>query len=117
MKTKLVSALLLATVALACASPALASKSSDAAKAKVTLEQARKTALRAVPNAKVKAEELEREHGKLVYSFDLQVPGKPGIEEVQVDAMSGKVVSHQHESAEQERKEQEQEKQEHQGSH
>jgi hypothetical protein len=31
---------------------------------------------------------LEREHGKLIYSFDIRVPGKPGIEEVQVSAIS-----------------------------
>jgi hypothetical protein len=44
----------------------------------------------------VKAE-LEKEHGRVVYSFDLKVPSKPGIEEVQVDASSGKVVSVEHE--------------------
>jgi len=73
--------------------------------AKVTMKAARATALARVPGGKVQAAELEREHGKLVYSFDIRVPGKPGIEEVQVDAMKGDVVSQVHETAKAERKE------------
>jgi uncharacterized membrane protein YkoI len=42
--------------------------------------------------------ELEQEHGSLVWSFDLAVPGKPGIEEVNVDAVTGKIVSVEHEA-------------------
>jgi uncharacterized membrane protein YkoI len=48
--------------------------------AKISLETARATALSKVPNGTVKASELEREHGKLIYSFDISVPGKTGIE-------------------------------------
>ncbi len=67
------------------------------ANAKVSCADARKTALARVPNAAVKSAELEVEDGKLVYSFDLAVRGKKGIEEVQVDAVSGQVVSVKHE--------------------
>src|ERR1700710_2910136 len=62
-----------------------------AKKAKITLDAARATALAQVPNGTVKSEELEREHGKLIYSFDIVVPGKSGIEEVNVSAVTGKV--------------------------
>jgi hypothetical protein len=46
--------------------------------------------------------ELEAEHGCLVWSFDLQVAGRPGVQEIQVDAGNGKVLSVKHESARQE---------------
>lgn len=67
------------------------------AKAKVKPSTARAAALAKVPNAVVKSQEIENEHGKLVYSFDLAVPGKTGIEEVVVDATTGKVLSVEHE--------------------
>ncbi|MEA2693287.1 MAG: hypothetical protein QOJ16_2674 [Acidobacteriota bacterium] len=76
-----------------------------AKKAKITLDAARATALAQVPNGTVKSEELEREHGKLIYSFDIQVPGKSGIEEVNVNAIDGKVVNKKHESAKTEARE------------
>ncbi len=80
--------------------------------AKISMRSARATALARVPGGKVKAAELEREHGKLIYSFDIRVPGKSGIEEVQVDAMNGEIVSQTHESPKAERKESQQEKME-----
>lgn len=49
--------------------------------------------------------ELEAEDGCLVWSFDLKVTGAKGIEEVQIDAGNGRVVSHEHESAKKEKKE------------
>ena len=49
--------------------------------AKITEETARATALKEVPNGTVKSSELEREHGKLIYSFDITAPGKTGIDE------------------------------------
>jgi len=42
--------------------------------------------------------EIEREGGKLIYSFDMKVPGKSGIDEVNIDAMTKQLVSHQHET-------------------
>ncbi len=67
--------------------------------AKVTKEQATKTALARVPNGTIKEAELEKEKGKLIWSFDIAKPGAKGITEVQVDAITGKVVSVTHESA------------------
>lgn len=79
---------------------------------KVSEADARVTALAQVPGAQVKAHELEREHGKLIYSYDLEVPGKTGVDEVQIDAMTGKLVSVKHETPKAEQKEKVQEQKE-----
>ena len=73
--------------------------------AKVSEAEARKTALAAVPGGKVQSHELEREKGSLIYSYDIKVAGKPGVEEVHVDAINGQVVAHEHEDAKAEAKE------------
>lgn len=70
-----------------------------AAHARVKMQTARATALARVPGSKFKAVELEREKGIVIWSFELVVPGKPGIEEVNVGALNGKVISVQHEGA------------------
>ena len=64
-----------------------------AAKAKITKAAAEKTALAKVPDGKIKEAELEEENGKLIWSFDLTRPGTKNITEVQVDAITGKIVS------------------------
>ena len=43
--------------------------------AKISIEDARATALKKVPGV-IKEEEFEKENGKLVYSFDMSLPGK-----------------------------------------
>ena len=58
-----------------------------------------------VPKGKIEVVELERENGKLLYSYDIKTPGKSGIDEVHVDAMTGKVVEFVHESPSAEKKE------------
>jgi len=73
--------------------------------AKISEATARATALKEVPNGTVKSSELEREHGKLIYSYDITVPGKTGIEEVNVNAIDGSVVAKQHESPKTQKKE------------
>jgi hypothetical protein len=69
-----------------------------AKQAKVTLDAARTTALAKVPGGVVQSEELEKEHGKLVYSFDIKVAEKAGVEEVIVSAISGNVLGKHHET-------------------
>ena len=69
---------------------------------KIDLATARRTALAKVPSATVLSEELEQEGGRSVYSFDLRRPSVAGVEEVQVDAHDGSVVSVKHESPTQE---------------
>lgn len=73
--------------------------------AKISEATARVTALKEVPNGTVKSSELERENGKLIYSYDITVPGKTGIDEVNVNAMDGSVVAKQHENPKAEKKE------------
>jgi uncharacterized membrane protein YkoI len=63
------------------------------AEAKVTQAAAEKTALTKVPNGKIKSGELEMEHGKLVWSFDISMPHSKNITEVQVDAKTGKIAA------------------------
>jgi uncharacterized membrane protein YkoI len=71
-----------------------------AKQAKITKEQAQEIALKRAPGT-VESGELEREHGKLVYSFDIR-NAKGTIDEVQVSAITGKVVRVEHESKQQE---------------
>ncbi len=59
---------------------------------------AAKTAAARIPNATIQAVELENEGGRLIYSYELKVPGKSGIEEVNVNAKTGAVVNTEHES-------------------
>jgi hypothetical protein len=77
-----------------------ASKAELESMAKVSPDDARKAALASLKDsskATVKESELESEHGCLVYSFDIAVEGKSGVEEIQVDAGTGKVLSTVHE--------------------
>jgi hypothetical protein len=68
--------------------------------AKVSQADARGTALKAlnVRSASVASGELEAEGGCLIYSFDIQIPGKRSIVEVAVDAGTGKVLALKRES-------------------
>jgi len=75
------------------------------AEARVSQADARATALAQVSNGAVRESELEKEHGKLIWSFDIATPNTTVITEVNVDAMTGKVVSIEHEKAEDEAKE------------
>src|SRR5512140_3449603 len=54
--------------------------------AKIPMAQAEKVALKKAPGT-VKSSELEREHGTLIYSFDINT--KKGVTEVNVNAMTG----------------------------
>jgi uncharacterized membrane protein YkoI len=70
------------------------------AEAKISKADARATALTKVPNGTVKDCELEREHGKLIWSFGFSTPDSKDITEVNVDAITGVVVNVEHEKAE-----------------
>ncbi len=76
------------------------------AQTKISESAAKATALAKVPGGRVKSSELEREKGKLIYSFDIATKGKSGIDEVQVDAITGDIVGGVvHESPKAEKKE------------
>ena len=77
-----------------------------AKQAKITMAQAREIAQKRA-SGKIEGEELEREHGKLLYSFDIR-NGKGTITEVQVDAKTGKLLSAKVESKKDETKEKQQ---------
>jgi uncharacterized membrane protein YkoI len=66
--------------------------------AKMTMRDARALAQKTVPSARIQAGEIEREGGKLIYSFDMKVAGKSGIDEVNIDAMTGRLISKAHET-------------------
>lgn len=68
------------------------------AQAKINPDTARAIALRRVPGGQIQEAEVEMEHKKLVFSFDITVPGRKGIEEVLVDALTGEVLSAEHET-------------------
>jgi uncharacterized membrane protein YkoI len=86
-----------------------------AKQARITMEQARETALKRAPG-NVESGELEKEHGKLVYSFDIR-NSKGTITEVQVSAITGKVVRVEHENKKQEAAEKEKEAKEKASTH
>jgi uncharacterized membrane protein YkoI len=65
--------------------------------AKLTPDSAMKIAAARVPGGHVVKGELEEEDGRLIYSLDVKVDRKNGIEEVWVDARTGEVVSVKHE--------------------
>lgn len=80
------------------------------AEAKVSRADAEKTALAKVPGGTIKEGELEKEKGKLIWSFDISVPGSSDIKEVHVNAITGEVASVETESAAAEAKEKKKDK-------
>ena len=62
------------------------------AQATISGDSAIAIALARVPGGTIREAELEVEHKRLIYSFDVKVAGKPGITEVNVDAKTGAVV-------------------------
>jgi surface antigen len=91
------------------------SKANLEAEATVSKADAEKTALAQVPGGKIKEGELEKEKGKLIWSFDIATPGTKDITEVQVDALNGGVVSKTIESAADQAKEKQEEAREKKG--
>lgn len=94
-----------------CASEKSERKESQAqlqAEAKISRADAEKLALAKAPNGTVKEGELERENGKLIWSFDIATPGTRDITEVAVDAVTGQVVTVENETPAQQEKEKKQ---------
>ena len=74
-------------------------------KAKISEAHAAEIAMKRVPKGKIESVELEKEEGQFLYSYDLRTPGKSGLDEVHIDAMTGKVISLMHETPAMEKKE------------
>ncbi|MBL0172768.1 MAG: PepSY domain-containing protein [Gemmatimonadaceae bacterium] len=99
------------TVALAISAGSLAAQSSTVVgkvkvsedkpgllkKAKIAADSAVAIARATVPGGTISGAEIEEEDGALIYSFDIKVAGKKGVEEIHVDAVSGKVLTREHE--------------------
>ena len=101
-------------VPLLCATAILAGSSASAARdapapllkeATVSESQATAVALAKVPHGLVKSSELEREHGRLIWSFDVSTPSSKKITEVNIDAKTGKVVAMHRETPAKEKRE------------
>jgi uncharacterized membrane protein YkoI len=75
------------------------------AQAKITRAEAEIIALAKVSGGAVKECEIEKEHGRVVWSFDLATPGTADLTEVLVDANTGAVVAIEKETPEQQKKE------------
>jgi uncharacterized membrane protein YkoI len=65
--------------------------------AKVGEDSALKVASARIPGGKVQAVELENEHGKLIWSWEFTLAGRPGVYECNVNALDGTIVGVEHE--------------------
>jgi uncharacterized membrane protein YkoI len=81
------------------------------AAAKLSEADARQVVMAKLPNATIKEAELEKEHGKIIWSFDITVPDK-SVTEVNVNAVTGELVNMEKEDAKAEAKEKDDEKNE-----
>ena len=68
-----------------------------AAQTRISEDSARAIVLGRVPGGTIQELELEREGGVLIYSWDIKLAGKPGITEVHVDALTGRLLAVEHE--------------------
>ena len=75
------------------------------AEAKISEADARATAMAKVPNGTIKEGELERENGKLQWSFDISTPGTKDITEVNINAVTGELIGVSKETPEDQAKE------------
>lgn len=91
------------TLGLICGLTACSSPSAN--EAKISKAEAQKIALNRVPNGTIKESELEKEKGRLIWSFDVATPGTKNITEVNVDAITGEIVAVDIETPEKEAKE------------
>lgn len=57
----------------------------------IGMKRAKEIALQRVKGT-IKSSELEKEHGKMIYSFDIR-NAKGGITEVNIDARTGKIIA------------------------
>lgn len=74
-----------------------------ASMAKVSKSRAERIALHRVKgHASISSAEIEAEQNCLIWSFDVKVRGRKGIQEVNIDAGNGKVLDVHHESPSQE---------------
>jgi uncharacterized membrane protein YkoI len=59
----------------------------------ITRERAELAALRLVPGGAIVSGDLERDKNRLVWWFDVSIPGSRNVKAIQIDAHSGAIVS------------------------
>jgi uncharacterized membrane protein YkoI len=65
--------------------------------AKVSEDSALKVASARIRGGKVQGLELENENGKLIWSWDFTIEGRPGVFECNVSALDGSIIGVEHE--------------------
>lgn len=75
-----------------CGCASMGHHNSIEAKAKLSKEEAQQIALSKVPGGTIKEGELEMENGVLQWSFDVAMQGSQNITEVNINAVTGKVI-------------------------
>jgi uncharacterized membrane protein YkoI len=93
MKSGIIFARGLATLLLAGSAIGCSTQAALRNQSRISEADARRIALARVPNGTIKESELEKEHGALVWSFDITTPGTGDITEVLVDAVNGTIVA------------------------
>ena len=69
------------------------SEKADKSEAKISRADAEKIAMAKIPNGAIKEGELEHEKGHLQWSFDMTTPDSKDTMEVNIDAITGEVIS------------------------
>ncbi len=73
--------------------------------ARISRAEAERTALTRVRGGQIREAELEKEHGRLVWSMDIARPGTRNLTEIHVDAQTGAIVAEEVETPEMEARE------------
>lgn len=66
-------------------------------KAKYSPEKAMAQVRAFLPQGVIEEAQIEIEHGSLIYSFDVSMPGEEGIVEMNISALTGILISRKHE--------------------
>jgi len=70
------------------------------ARSTITRERAEIAALKLVPGGSIVSGDLERDKNRLVWWFDVSIPGSRNVKAIQIDAYTGAVVSNTTETSE-----------------
>ena len=72
------------------------------ARATYSADAARQQALAQVPGGVIVESEIEEEDGRLLYCFEIKVPGQDGVTEVEIDAVTGALIGTEQEADDEE---------------
>ena len=63
------------------------------AQSPITRERAEAAALRLVPGGELMSGNLERDNGRLLWWFDVSIPGSRNLKVIRIDAYTGAILS------------------------